>query len=56
MLRLGDQIGPYNNRLWYFALDVSRPIAAGVTNEGYLNAHYINDGKNANQINEGVPQ
>lgn len=52
----GDAVKPYSNRLWYFALNVSRPIAAGVTNEGYLNAHYINDGKNANQIDAGVPQ
>jgi hypothetical protein len=52
----GDAVGPYNNQLWYFALNVTRPTNAGVTNQGYLNAHYINDGKLANQVDSGVPQ
>jgi hypothetical protein len=52
----GDAVGPYNNTLWYYALNVTRPSNAGVTNQGYLNAHYINDGKSANQIDAGVPQ
>jgi hypothetical protein len=52
----GDAVGPYNNQLWYFVLNVTRPTNAGVTNQGYLNAHYINDGANANQIDAGVPQ
>jgi hypothetical protein len=52
----GDAVGPYNNQLWYFVLNVTRPTNAGVTNQGYLNAHYINDGKAANQIDSGVQQ
>jgi hypothetical protein len=52
----GDPVGPYSNRLWYYVLNVTRPVNAGVTNQGYLNAHYINDGKLANQVDSGVPQ
>jgi hypothetical protein len=52
----GDAVGAYNNRLWYKVLNVTRPTNAGVANEGYLNAHYINDGLAANQIDAGVPQ
>ena len=52
----GDAVGPYSDRLWYFVLNVTRPTNAGVTNQGYLNAHYINDGKAANQIDAGVAQ
>ena len=36
-------------------LNVTRPTNAGVTNQGYLDAHYINDGKIANQVDAGVP-
>ena len=50
----GDAVGPYDDTLWYFVLNVTRPINAGVTNSGYLNAHYINDGLVANQIDAGV--
>jgi hypothetical protein len=50
----GDAVGPYNDRLWYFVLNVTRPTNDGVTNQGYLNAHYINDGKSANQIDARV--
>lgn len=52
----GDAVGPYANKLWYFVLNVTRPTNAGVTNQGYLNAHYINDGKAANQIDARVAQ
>lgn len=52
----GDAVGPYNNKLWYFALNETRPVNNGVSNSGYLNAHYVNDGKLANQIDAGVPQ
>jgi hypothetical protein len=52
----GDAVGPYNNGLWYFVLNVTRPVNAGVENSGYLNAHYINDGTVANEIVPGVPQ
>lgn len=52
----GDAVGPYANRLWYYVFNVTRPTNNGVTNQGYLNAHYINDGKDANQLDAGVPQ
>ncbi|HZQ64443.1 MAG TPA: hypothetical protein VFA66_04365 [Gaiellaceae bacterium] len=52
----GDSVGAYSNRLWYFVLNVTRPTNAGVENSGYLNAHYINDGLVANQIDAGAPQ
>lgn len=51
----GDAVGPYSNRLWYLVVDVTRPVNDGVANQGYLNAHYINDGKLANQLDAGVP-
>lgn len=52
----GDAVGPYANKLWYFVLNVTRPTNAGVSNSGYLNAHYINDGKATNQVDAGVAQ
>ncbi|MGH3721457.1 MAG: hypothetical protein ACRDRI_21935 [Pseudonocardiaceae bacterium] len=52
----GDTVGAYANRLWYYVVNVSRPTINGRPNNGYLNAHYINDGLNANQIDAGVPQ
>jgi hypothetical protein len=51
----GEAVGQYSNRLWYRVVNVSRPTNAGVPNKGFLNAHYINDGLNANQIDAGVP-
>ena len=54
-LAWGDAVGPYANRLWYFVLNVTRPTNAGVANQGYLNAHYINDGMPANQKDANVP-
>jgi hypothetical protein len=50
----GDAVGP-GDRLWYYVSNVTRPTNAGVANAGWLNAHYINDGKLANQIDAGVP-
>jgi hypothetical protein len=52
----GDAVGPYSDRLWYDVANLTRPTNAGVANQGYLNAHYINDGKAANQVDAGVPQ
>jgi hypothetical protein len=46
----GDAVGPYSDRLWYYANNVTRPTVAGRVNVGYLNAHYINDGKYANVV------
>jgi len=51
----GDGVGPYSDALWYDVLNVSRPTNQGVPDRGYLNAHYINDGKVANQADAGVP-
>jgi hypothetical protein len=51
----GDAVGPYNDSLWYFVLNVTRPTNDGAPNQGYLNAHYINDGQNANVVDVGVP-
>ncbi len=51
----GDSVGRYNDSLWYFVTNVSRPTNAGVANSGWLNAHYINDNVQANQIDDGVP-
>ena len=51
----GDAVGQYNDSLWYYVTNVSRPTNNGVANVGYLNAHYINDGAVANQVDAGVP-
>jgi hypothetical protein len=51
----GDAVGAYSNRLWYDVTNVTRPTNAGRANDGWLNAHYINDGKSANQLDSGVP-
>ena len=54
----GDAVGAYNDTLWYYANNVTRPTvpSTGGANVGYLNAHYINDGKAANVVDSGVPQ
>ncbi len=51
----GDAVGPYNDKLWYDVSNATRPTANGVANEGWLNAHYIADGKSANELDAGVP-
>jgi hypothetical protein len=53
----GDAVGAYNNTLWYYANNVTRPTvsANGQPNVGFLNAHYINDGQAANVVDAGVP-
>jgi hypothetical protein len=51
----GDAVGPYADRLWYDVVNVSRPTNDGAPNVGYLNAHFINDGKVANAVDPGVP-
>lgn len=52
----GDVVGKYQDRLWYRVVNVSRPSNAGRENSGWLNAHYINDGKNANVVDSGVSE
>lgn len=51
----GDAVGPYNDTLWYRVLNVTRPTIDGMTDQGYLSAHYIDDGAWANQVDSGVP-
>ena len=53
----GDAVGPYANRIWYYVSNLTRPTVPKINtlNVGFLNAHYINDGKLANQVDAGVP-
>ena len=51
----GDAVGPGSDRLWYRVTNVSRPSVAGRANAGWLNAHYVNDGKGPNVADAGVP-
>jgi hypothetical protein len=53
----GGPVGPYNDSLWYYADNLTRPLVSttGLPNIGYLNAHYINDGMAANVPDPGVP-
>lgn len=44
----GDSVGRFNDSLWYFVVNVTRPTNEGAPNQGYLNAHYISDNQNAN--------
>ncbi len=50
----GDAVGPYNDTLWYFVTNVSRPTVDGMADQGYLNALYINDSQKANVVDAGV--
>jgi hypothetical protein len=52
----GDAVGQYNNQIWYYAYNVSRPTVAGRSNEGWINTHYVNDGMSANHAAPGVSQ
>ena len=51
----GDAVGPYDDSLWYDVANVTRPTSNGTANVGWLNAHYIADGRAANQVDAGVP-
>jgi hypothetical protein len=50
----GDSVGSFGNTLWYYVTNISRSLNGG-SNAGWLNAHYIDDGLSANQVNPGVP-
>lgn len=50
----GDAVGKFNDTLWYRVANVTRPTVEGRIDSGWLNAHYINDGKNASQVDAGV--
>lgn len=50
----GESLGRYGNRLWYYSANLTRPNAPGRNNIGWLNAHYVNDGQNANVVVGGV--
>ena len=54
----GDSVGAYNDTLWYYVNNLTRPTVSsnGQANVGYLNAHYVNDGQNANVVDAGVGQ
>jgi surface antigen len=53
----GDAVGPYANTIWYYVSNLTRPIVSsdGQANVGYLNAHYVNDGKASNVLDPGIP-
>lgn len=51
----GDAVGRYGNQIWYKASNVTRPIVAGRSNEGWINTHYVSDGQTANHPAPGVP-
>lgn len=51
----GDAVGRFGDALWYYAQNITRPTNNGAPNQGYLNAHYINDSKAANVVDAGVP-
>jgi hypothetical protein len=51
----GTAFGPYANTIWYYAYDVERPVAAGQSNEGWINTHYVDDGMTANHAHPSVP-
>ncbi|MEV6873928.1 hypothetical protein [Amycolatopsis sp. NPDC051128] len=52
---IGTALGPYSNKIWYYAYDVERPTAAGRSNEGWINTHYVDDGMTANHAHPSVP-
>jgi len=51
----GQPVGPYNDQLWYYVLNVTRPTNNGLPDVGMLNAHFIDDGLAANVVDAGVP-
>jgi hypothetical protein len=52
---VGTPFGPYNNDIWYYAYDVERPMVGSISNEGWINTHYVNDGMTADHANPAVP-
>jgi hypothetical protein len=50
----GDAVRPHGDRLWYSVRNVSRPTVGDKLNQGYLNAHYIDDGRTANHVDPRV--
>jgi hypothetical protein len=53
--RYGQAVGPYHDHLWYLAKNATRMRNQGQPNLGFLNAHYINDGKTADNVDAHVP-
>jgi hypothetical protein len=45
----GEAYGPYSNRWWSYVQNLTRPSAG----QGWVNAHFINDGMPANQPSPG---
>lgn len=54
---IGDAVGAYGNRIWYRAVNVTRPTvpSSGAMNSGYINTHYVSDGMTANHSAAGIP-
>jgi hypothetical protein len=54
---IGDPVGPFNDRIWYQVRNVTRPTVpgSGASNSGWLNAHYIDDGLSATEVDPEVP-
>ena len=46
----GDSVGAHANHLWYRVRNLSRPTVGGRSNDGFLNAHYVDDGTVADQV------
>jgi hypothetical protein len=54
----GDTMDDPNNSLWYYAVNLTHSSvpSTGASNEGFLNAFYINDGLAADQVEPSVPR
>ncbi|WP_433232236.1 phospholipase A2 [Actinomadura formosensis] len=52
---MGDAVGPHGNRVWYLADNISRPTAAGRSDSGWLNTHYVDDAMTADHPAPGIP-
>jgi hypothetical protein len=53
---VGTPFGPHHNDIWYYAVNVERPTAAGRSNEGWMNTHYVDDGMTADNPHPSVPR
>jgi hypothetical protein len=47
----GDPVGPYNNMLWSYVQNLTRPTIG----DGWVNEHYINDGAPSGHLPAGEP-
>lgn len=53
---MGESVGSYGNRVWYYVANATRPAVPGTggSNIGWINTHYVNDGMTANNPYPGV--